>query len=136
MKHIFSLFFLALGVFLVSLSARAANDGKIEVSWTAPTTNTDGSAYTNPDGYYLYYSTSATIDAACAAPCVKVNITAETTLTYTLTNIAPGTYYVTVAVYNKNGNQSALPTPLQAIVTKLQLPGPVLNLKLLASPST
>jgi len=68
------------------------------LTWIPPTTNTDGSPLTDLSGYKLYYGTtsgsySTTIDVG--------NVT-----TYTLTNLAYGTYYFSVMAYDTAGNHS------------------------------
>lgn len=73
----------------------------IKLSWTAPTANTDGSAYSNPDGYYVYSGTSESTLTKLT------DVTAESTLSYTVSSLAEGTYYFAVTAYNKNKVESA-----------------------------
>ena len=68
------------------------------LTWTAPTTNTDGSPLTDLSGYNLYYGTSSgnytnTIHVGNAT-------------TYTL-NLSVGSYYFVATAYNSLGVESA-----------------------------
>jgi hypothetical protein len=109
------------------LHAAAAGTGTAKISWSAPTANTDGSPYADPDGYYLYWGAAAADlkqGAACVAPaCNRVNITAESTVTYTLSGLGAGTYAVAVAAYNKLGVESALSPVKDFTIVKQLVPG-------------
>ncbi len=73
----------------------------ISVSWLAPTENTDGSALTNLAGYTIYYGSSA------SAMTQKVSINTVGELSYVLSNLTPGTWYLEVVAINSAGVQSA-----------------------------
>jgi hypothetical protein len=75
--------------------------GSATVNWTPPTTNTNGSTITNLAGYTLSYGTSS----KSLTNTVKVNIGLTS---YTVTDLAPGTYYFGVVAYNSAGEQSTL----------------------------
>ena len=68
------------------------------LSWDAPTTNTDGTELTDLTGYKVYYGTSSGVYD-------NVIDVADVT-TYTLTDIAPATYYFAVTAYDELGNES------------------------------
>lgn len=71
------------------------------LSWTPPTQNTDGSALTNLAGYRISYGASAT------AMTQTVQIASAGASSYTISNLAPGTYYFAVRAYNSAGTESA-----------------------------
>jgi hypothetical protein len=73
-----------------------------DVSWTAPTTNTNGSALTDLAGYQIYYGTSP--DALNQI----VNVTNAGATDYVVQGLSPGTWYFAVAAYTNAGLQSSL----------------------------
>lgn len=80
----------------------APTDNSADVSWTAPTTNTNGTALTDLAGYRIYYGTSPdtldqTIDVANAGAA-----------DYVVEGLTPGTWYFAVAAYTNTGLQSGL----------------------------
>lgn len=72
------------------------------LSWTAPTTNTDGSAVTNLAGYHIYYGTSP------SSLSTMIDVSNPATTTYTVSNLSSGTWYFAVNAYTTNGTDSAL----------------------------
>lgn len=75
-----------------------ANAGEARLSWAAPTQNTDGSPLTNLAGYRVLYGPSPT----------TLNQTAQVTSTsFTVPNLAPGTWYFAVRAYTTSGVESA-----------------------------
>lgn len=75
--------------------------GIATLSWTPPTQNKDGSALTNLAGYRLSYGSSPT------ALTQVVQIANPGATTYSLSDLAPGTYYFAVRAYVTTGSQSA-----------------------------
>src|SRR3989475_10884580 len=85
---------LALGAVL--LATNPGHAGILDVSWTAPTTNTDGSPLTDLASYRVYYGASS-------APCPGASflqVTSSTsspppnqTVTFRLTGLSTGTLY-------------------------------------------
>ncbi|HEX6723448.1 MAG TPA: putative Ig domain-containing protein, partial [Burkholderiaceae bacterium] len=74
--------------------------GSALVSWTAPTTNTDGSTLTNLASYrVLYGRSSGSLDQI-----VTVNNPGLTS--YTVENLALGTWYFAVVAVNTTGGES------------------------------
>jgi hypothetical protein len=72
--------------------------GSVHLAWTAPTTYTDGTPQTDLTGYKIYYGTSSgnyttSIDIG--------NVTS-----YTLTNLATGTYFISVTAYDSSRIES------------------------------
>ena len=80
--------------------------GSATVSWHPPTTNTNGSVINNLAGYTIYYGTSASNYSS-----VKVANPGLTS--YTISNLAAGSYSFAVVAYNAAGmtsNYSAVAT--------------------------
>lgn len=71
----------------------------VQLSWTAPTTNSDATPLTDLTGYRVYYGTSTGT--------YTQNIDVGNVTTYNLTGLALGTYYFTVRAYDNDGNLSA-----------------------------
>jgi hypothetical protein len=84
-----------------SVTVQAVAVGSATLSWTPPTTNTDGSPLTNLAGYKVYWGTSLG------------NYPNSTTLSnpglssYVVTNLAPGTYYFVATAFNTSGVESS-----------------------------
>ncbi len=89
-----------LTVLMLTLPISAENAfAAITLNWTAPTTNTDGTPLTDLSGYKLYYGTSAGN--------YTNSITLGNVITYTLNNLANGTYYFVATAYTAAGSESA-----------------------------
>lgn len=84
---------------LVLMCTSPGHDGveavdSAKLTWTAPSTNTDGSAYTNAKGFTIHYGTSPSAlssDIALFVPSAD---------TYTIEDLAPGTWYFCVRAVN------------------------------------
>jgi hypothetical protein len=77
-------------------------NGTATVSWTIPTTNSDGTALTNLSGFRIYYGTAA--DSM-----TKVSeITNPSVSTYAVTNLSPATWYFGIKAYTSSGVESAI----------------------------
>ena len=111
----------ALGLLLsgVLLVASPSSAGILDATWTAPTTNTDGSPLTDLAFYLLYYGTST-------SPCPgssSVQVAAPTsspgsnqTASVRLTGLTTGTLYtVAVTAVDALGNQSACSSVASAV---------------------
>lgn len=83
-------------------TSAASTNGTADLSWTAPTTNTDGSALTDLAGYRIYYGTSPT------ALNDKVDIANVSTTSYVITGLQQGTWYFAVEAYTNTGLESSL----------------------------
>ena len=70
----------------------------VSLAWDAPSTNTDGSALTNLGGYKIHYGSSP----GNYTGVLDVGLRGS----YSLSDLAPGTYYFTVTAYNRNGSES------------------------------
>lgn len=77
-----------------------ARRGTAVLSWRPPTQNTDGSALTNLAGYRIHYGTSPT---ALVSTIQLANAGASA---YTVSGLAPGTYYFAVRAYSSAGTES------------------------------
>lgn len=85
----------------VNSSTTTATTGTANLTWTAPTTNTDGTPITNLAGYYVYYGTSA------SSLSQMVQVAGATMTTCSIAQLASGTWYFAVTAYLSDGTQSA-----------------------------
>lgn len=86
------------GTYQLSLSCTWAGDTQAALTWTAPTQNTDGSAYANPGGYRVYYgATSAAVQSAATPNRIISN---PATLTTQYTGLAAGQHCFAVTAFN------------------------------------
>lgn len=83
-----------------SVEVIQAATGFAELSWTAPTTNTDGTALTDLVAYRIYYGTSAGSYSASAY------IDNPGLTTYTVENLSPATWYFVATAVNSSGVES------------------------------
>jgi len=103
----------------VLFGATPASAGVLDASWTAPTTNTDGSSLTDLASYRVYYGTSSSpcpgasfFQVASSTPSPSPN----QTITVRLTGLATGTlYYVSVTAVVTRGAESACTTSANAV---------------------
>ncbi len=72
--------------------------GTVNLTWTAPTTNTDGSTLSDLAGYKVYYGTSSGN--------YTTSIDVGKTTSYQLTLAGGYTYYFAVTAYDTSGNES------------------------------
>jgi hypothetical protein len=84
----------------VSENASAAGSGSVTLSWTAPTSNVDGSALTDLAGFVISYGASA------EALSETVSVDNASVDRYVLENLAPGTYYFAVRAVATSGAES------------------------------
>jgi hypothetical protein len=83
------------------LAVQAVATGSATLSWTPPTTNTDGSQLGDLAGYKIYWGTSQGSYPNSAT--VKNSGVA----TYVVTDLLPGTWYFVVTSFNADGVESA-----------------------------
>ena len=83
-----------------SISVVDVSNGGAQLSWTAPTSNTDGSTLSNLAGYRISYGTSAN------AMTQTLQVSNPGVTAYTIDNLSPGTYYFSVRAYTANGTES------------------------------
>ena len=103
----------------VLLGTSPSTAGILDATWTAPTTNTDGSALTDLTAYLLYYGTST---SPCpGSPSVQVASPTSSpgpnqTMSSRLTGLTTGTLYnVAVTAVDALGNQSACSSVASAV---------------------
>ncbi len=76
-------------------------DSSATVTWTVPTQNTDGTAYTDPKGFKVYY------DMTQGGPYANVNdIANPTATTHVVSPLIPGTWFFVATAYNQNDVES------------------------------
>ena len=88
--------------FSIVVAGANAATGSADVSWTPPTTNTDGSTLTNLAGYRIYYGTSS------SALTEVVDISNIGVTDYVIGGLGTGTWYFAVKAYNSAGTESSL----------------------------
>lgn len=91
-----------------SLTVAQTASGSVTLSWVAPETNTNGTPVTNLAGYRIYYGTSST------ALTQSVTVAGPGMTNYVIDNLAPGTWYFSIASYNSNGVDS-IPTAIVSV---------------------
>jgi hypothetical protein len=85
-----------------TLTVAQTTTGNATVSWTAPTTNTDGSAITNLAGFRINYGTSA------GALSQTLDVANPGASSYVVNGLASGTWYFAVSAYTNAGAESTL----------------------------
>jgi hypothetical protein len=84
--------------------------GSATLSWSAPKTNTNGTPLTDLSGYQIYYGNNANATGQ------SVKIANPSAITYTISGLAPGTWYFKIAAYNSlNVDSSAVGTVSKTI---------------------
>ncbi len=87
--------------FSITVASANSGSGNAMLSWTAPTTNTDGSTLTDLAGYRIYYGTDpGDLD-------VVVNVSAGVT-SDVIEGLTTGTWYFAIKSYTNAGAESAL----------------------------
>lgn len=82
--------------------AVSSPSGSATVSWTAPTTYTDGTALTDLAGYHVYYGTSP------SSLTQEIDVANAGATRDTISNLASTTWYFAVTAYTTSGLESAL----------------------------
>jgi hypothetical protein len=93
-----------------SSGSSSGGSGSVTLSWTAPTTNTNGTALTNLAGFQIYYGTSA------ASMTNKVSINTMGVLDYVVGDLGSGVWYFQVFAVNSNGVQSGPSTTVSTTI--------------------
>jgi hypothetical protein len=89
-----------LGAFGITVDA--VSNGSATLSWTAPTQNTDGSTLSDLAGHKLYWRNSGS-----GTFTNSVTITNPSVTTYTVENLAPGTYDFAATAFNSANVESS-----------------------------
>jgi hypothetical protein len=92
----------ALPAFGITVTAPAATTGSATVSLTPPTQNSDGSPLMNLAGMRVYYGTSP------SSLNQKIQLAGTTPMTYTISNLASGTWYFGATAYTTSGAEGAM----------------------------
>jgi hypothetical protein len=92
----------ALPMFSITVTAPATTTGTARVSVTPPAQNSDGTPLTNLAGMRIYYGTSPTSLSQ------QIQLASTTPATYTVSNLASGTWYFGATAYTTAGTESAL----------------------------
>ncbi len=74
--------------------------GSVTLSWTPPTTNSDGSTITDLAGYKIYYGQSS------SALNQVVTVSNPGTIRWVVDNLSTATWYFTMTSYNASGIES------------------------------
>lgn len=91
-----------LAAFTITVSAVANASGSATLSWTPPTTNSDGSSLGNLAGYRVMYGrSSGSLDQT-------VNVDNPSINRYVVENLSSGTWYFAVMAVNSAGTSSQL----------------------------
>lgn len=104
MKYVIAL------LLFVPLLSFAAPSTTTKIAWTASTLNTDGTALTDLKAYRVYQNGA------------KVAEVSATTLSYSITNLAPGTYTFAVTAVNAAGKESDKATAPVFAVARQPMP--------------
>ena len=110
----------SLGLLLggVLFGATPASAGVLDASWTAPTTNTDGSPLTDLASYRVYYGSSQPCPGASFAEVVSPtpNPPANQTVSLRLTGLSKGaSYNVAITAVDGSNNESGCSTVASAV---------------------
>lgn len=123
-KFIVLLYVVFLAMLILPVVVFAQQDTTL--SWTAPTQNTDGSAYTDPAGYKIYHGT---VDGGPYPIVVTINNPAVTE--FIISGLAIGDHYFVSTAFNQAGAESDYSN--QAIKTIVpSVPNPPSGLVVLA----
>jgi hypothetical protein len=90
----------ALTAFSINVAAPPVS-GSAQLSWVPPTTNTNGTALTDLQGFIINYGSSPSDLSQ------TVDIDSASTTDYTVQGLGAGTWYFTVTAYTTSGTQSA-----------------------------
>lgn len=84
----------------------ASGNGSAQLSWSKPTTNTDGSPLTDLAGYRIYYGRLPD------SPSDKLEIASPDTTSATIGKLSTGTWYFSIATYTTSGVESERTRPV------------------------
>ena len=102
----------SLGAFTITVSAAPVVTGSATVSWTPPTTRTDGSSLTGDlAGYTIWYGPAQNNYTQ------SVKVTNPGLTTYQIDNLAGGTYYFVVTAVDSSGVESQYSTAVSKTIS-------------------
>lgn len=85
-----------------SISVNQVSNGSATLTWTPPTTNSDGTTLSDLAGYRIHYGTASNNLSQV------VQVANAGIASYTLTNLSSGTWYFGVSAYTSGGTESGL----------------------------
>ena len=88
-----------------------AAKASVEVSWSAPTANTNGSALTDLAGYRVYYGTSP------GSLSQSVDVPTAGAIDYVVQGLKTGTWYFAVTAYTNTGLESTRSSVVSKTIT-------------------
>ncbi len=91
----------ALPAFSITVTSPPVTTGTAVLALTPPTQNSDGSAVTDLAGMRVYYGTAA------SSLNQVLDLPGTTAMTYTLGNLASGTWYFAATAYTSGGEESS-----------------------------
>jgi Fibronectin type III domain len=86
----------------------SATSSSATLSWTAPTTNSNGTALEDLAGFHVHYGMSA------SSMTQEADVPTAGAVSYTVSGLAAGVWYFAVSDYTTDGTES----PLSAVVSK------------------
>jgi len=107
---------IALACLLGSAAYAQTTCGGAQLSWTPPTTNTDGSALTNLAGFRVVYGQSATALAQ------TVQVANPGVSAYCITGLSAATWYFAVKAYTSTGAESVNSNVVSKVITNAPVP--------------
>jgi hypothetical protein len=106
--------------FNAQIVIRPHADNNIDLSWTAPTKNVDGSDYTDPFGFTVYWDTQTDMQVAANT----VGLEGPAVTTYRIEGLSDGVWYVAVDAVDTSGNHSDFSDLASATITGSPSPPP------------
>lgn len=82
----------------------------VTINWTPPTENMDGTTLTDLAGYDILYGTASGYYTQ------KISVPNPGIAAYVVDDLAPGTYYFSVAAVNSSGTESPISAEVRATV--------------------
>lgn len=100
----------SLRAFNIAVNSPGTSSGSATLSWTPPTTNTNGTTLTNLAGYRIYYGTSPS------------SLTRTVTLSnagltrYVISDLSAATWYFSVRAYSSSGAESVASNTVSKVI--------------------
>jgi len=94
----------------VSVAVVLNNNGTALLSWTPPTSNTDGSSLTDLAGYRIYYGTEPGVYSN------SINVANAGLTSYLIENLAPASWYFVMTSYNSSNVESSYSVEVSKVI--------------------
>lgn len=91
----------SLPAFAITVSTAVAGSAAVNLTWVAPTENSDGSPLTDLKGYKIHYG------SASQSYTEAISVDNPTLTTYLVNTLPAGKYYFAVTAYNSAGLESS-----------------------------